>query len=218
MKNDSIVRIACKVVGPIETNCYILSCPETRKAVIVDPGGDADVIEAYIGETRLEPVEIVSTHGHSDHVAAVAELKERYGVPFAVHEADAGIVKLSVKESPLWGLGVIKDPKIDRMLSAGDTIAFGGARGRVLHTPGHTPGGISILFDGFVLVGDTLFNRSIGRTDLTGGNLDSLLRSVRTELFTLPDETVVYCGHGPRTTIGEEKRENPFFEDTHRRF
>ena len=218
MKKENAVRIVCKVVGPIETNCYILSCSETRKAIIVDPGGDADVIEAYIEEMRLEPVEIVCTHGHSDHIAAVGDLKERYGIPFAVHEADAGIVKLSVREAPFWGMGKIKDPRIDRTLSAGDTIIFGSARGRVLHTPGHTPGGISILFDGFVLVGDTLFNRSIGRTDLAGGDLDTLLKSIRTELFTLPDETVVYCGHGPRTTIGEEKRENPFFENAPREF
>ncbi|MGD1048782.1 MAG: MBL fold metallo-hydrolase [Candidatus Krumholzibacteriaceae bacterium] len=217
MKKEETVRIACKVVGPIETNCYILSSPE-RKAVIVDPGGDADTIEAYIEETRLEPVEIVSTHGHSDHIAAVGELKERYGIPFAVHEADASVVKLSVREAPFWGMGKIKDPRIDRALRAGDTIVFGSARGRVLHTPGHTPGGISILFDGFVLVGDTLFNRSIGRTDLTGGDLDTLLESIRTQLFTLPDETVVYCGHGPRTTIGEERRENPFFENAPREF
>jgi glyoxylase-like metal-dependent hydrolase (beta-lactamase superfamily II) len=95
-------------------------------------------------------------------------------------------------------------------VAAGDTVAFGKITGRILHTPGHTRGGISILFDGFVVVGDTLFNRSIGRTDLYGGDLETLIRSIRTELFTLPDDTVVYCGHGPQTTIGEEKRENPF--------
>ena len=213
MENESIVRVACRVVGPIETNCYILSCSETRKAVIVDPGGDADVIEAFIEEARLEPVEIVSTHGHSDHIASVGDLKERFGIPFAIHGADLGIVKLSVKEAPFWGLGRLKEPKIDRILSPGDSIVVGTARGTVLHTPGHTPGGISLLFDGFVIVGDTLFYRSIGRTDLSGGDLDTLLGSIRTELFTLSDATIVYCGHGPRTTIGEEKCENPFLAD-----
>jgi hydroxyacylglutathione hydrolase len=214
MKENIQVRVACRVVGPIQTNCYILSCPETGKAVIVDPGGDPDLVEAFIEETRIEPVEIVSTHGHSDHIASVAELKERYGIPFALHGADLGIVKLSVKEAPFWGMGRIKEPKVERVLAAGDEIVFGAARGKVLHTPGHTPGGISILFDGFVLAGDTLFNRSIGRTDFEGGDLDTLLASIRNELFTLSDETVVYCGHGPRTTIGEEKRENPFLADS----
>jgi glyoxylase-like metal-dependent hydrolase (beta-lactamase superfamily II) len=152
----------------------------------------------------------VSTHGHSDHIASAAGLKERYGIPFAIHGADLGIVKLSVMEAPFWGMGTIREPKIDRVLAGGDEIAFGAARGKVLHTPGHTPGGISILFDGFVLAGDTLFNRSIGRTDFEGGDLDTLLASIRNELFVLSDATIVYCGHGPRTTIGEEKRENPF--------
>ena len=212
MKKNGVVRIACKVVGPIDTNCYILSCVETGQAAIVDPGGDAEIIEAYIAEARLAPVEIVCTHGHSDHIASVADLQKRYRIPFALHGDDGRIVKLSVREAPFWGMGRIREPVIDRVLSAGDAIVFGAVAGKVLHTPGHTPGGISILFDGFVLAGDTLFNRSIGRTDFEGGDLDTILESIRTELFTLPDETVVYCGHGPSTTIGEEKRENPFLD------
>jgi hydroxyacylglutathione hydrolase len=210
MKKNSDVRVACKVVGPIETNCYILSCSETGKAIIVDPGGDAGAIERFVDEARLEPVGIVSTHGHSDHIASAAELAERYGVPFALHGDDLRIVALSVKEAPFWGMGSIREPKVDRVLAAGDEIVFGAARGTVLHTPGHTPGGISLLFDGFVLAGDTLFRRSIGRTDFEGGDLETLLASIRNELFALPDATVVYCGHGPQTTIGEERRENPF--------
>ena len=214
MKATGEIRVACKVVGPIETNCYILSCAETGKAVIVDPGGDADVIGAFVEQARLEPVEIVSTHGHSDHIAAVAELKARFRAPYAIHGADLDMLRLSVREAPFWGMGRISEPSVERLLCAGDAIAFGNARGTVLHTPGHTPGGISILFDGFVLVGDTLFNRSIGRTDLPGGDLEALLEAIRTELFTLPDETIVYCGHGPRTTIGEEEAENPFLNGT----
>jgi glyoxylase-like metal-dependent hydrolase (beta-lactamase superfamily II) len=214
MKGKSDIRVACAIVGPIETNCYVLSCTETRKAVIVDPGGDPDVIEALVEQARLEPAEIVSTHGHSDHIAAVAALKARFRVPYSIHGADLDILKLSVKEAPFWGMGRITEPAVERLLRAGDTITVGNARGTVLHTPGHTPGGISILFDGFVLVGDTLFNRSIGRTDLYGGDVDRLLEAIRTELFVLPDETIVYCGHGPRTTIGEEKRENPFLGGT----
>jgi len=210
MKDTQRPSVTCIVVGPIETNCYILSCPETKKGVIIDPGGDPDLIEARIEAARLEPVEIVCTHGHSDHIASVADLKERYRIPSAIHAADLEIIKLSVREAPFWGMGRIREPRVDRTISPGDAVEFGKVRGKVLHTPGHTPGGISILFDDFVIVGDTLFNRSIGRTDLSGGNLEILLASIRTELFTLPDDTVVYCGHGPHTTIGEEKRENPF--------
>jgi glyoxylase-like metal-dependent hydrolase (beta-lactamase superfamily II) len=210
MKNTQRPSVTCIVVGPIETNCYILSCPETKKGIIIDPGGDPDLIEARIEAARLEPVEIVSTHGHSDHIASVADLKERYGIPYAIHAAELEIIRLSVREAPFWGMGRIREPKVDRTVAPGNSVTFGKITGKVIHTPGHTPGGISILFDDFVIVGDTLFNRSIGRTDLSGGNLEILLASIRTELFTLPDDTVVYCGHGPQTTIGEEKRENPF--------
>ena len=120
------------------------------------------------------------------------------------------MVKLSVRDAPFWGMGAIEEPVIDRTLDDGDTIEIGDVRGTVLFTPGHSPGGISLLFEGFVIVGDTLFNRSIGRTDLHGGSMQTLIDSIRTKLFTLPGETIAYCGHGPQTTIGEEKRENPF--------
>jgi hydroxyacylglutathione hydrolase len=197
-------------VGPLATNAYIVSCPETSKAVIVDPGGDPQTISTYIRERSLEPIEIISTHGHSDHIAGVAALMREYGVGYTLHEADREMVKLSVEEAPFWGMGTIEEPEIDRTLGEGDVIEIGKVRGTVLHTPGHSPGGISLLFDGFVIVGDTLFCRSIGRTDLRGGSMQTLLDSIRGKLFTLPDETIAYCGHGPSTTIGEEKRENPF--------
>jgi glyoxylase-like metal-dependent hydrolase (beta-lactamase superfamily II) len=120
------------------------------------------------------------------------------------------MIPLSVREAPFWGMGSIEGPEIGRTLSEGDELEIGNVRGKVLHTPGHSPGGISLLFDGFVIVGDTLFYRSIGRTDLHGGSMEILLDSIRSKLFTLPDVTIAYCGHGPATTIGEEKRENPF--------
>jgi hydroxyacylglutathione hydrolase len=210
MPLKNTVRIACKVVGPLATNAYIVSCKETGKALIVDPGGDPDAIEAYISRENLEPIEIISTHGHSDHIAAVAPLKRTYGIGYALHEADREMVKHSVRDAPFWGMGSIEEPEIERTLAAGDTVRIGNVAAEVLHTPGHSPGGISLLFAGFVIVGDTLFNRSIGRTDLTGGSLETLLDSIRENLFVLPDETIVYCGHGPQTTIGEEKRGNPF--------
>lgn len=204
------MRIACKVVGPLTTNCYILSCPGTRKTVIIDPGGDPDLIKVFIEQTKLEPIEIISTHGHSDHIAGVAELKRHFDIGYAIHKDAREIVKLSIKEAPLWGMGTIEEPTVDRTLEPGNTITFGTVSGKILHTPGHSPGGISLCFNGFVIVGDTIFNKGMGRTDLYGGNLKTLLNSIRTVLFTLPDDTIVYCGHGPKTTIGEEKTENPF--------
>lgn len=210
MTEKHTVRITRRVVGPLATNCYILSCPETGAAVIVDPGGDPDVIHATVEEMKLGPVEIVCTHGHSDHIAAAAELCRRYGAGFTIHEEDRRIVKLSVKEAPFWGLGSIEEPVITRTIAAGDRIAFGAVSGTVLHTPGHTPGHVSFLFGDSVLVGDTLFSGSIGRTDLEGGSLETLLDSIRTRLLTLPDGTAVHCGHGPDTTIGEERSGNPF--------
>ncbi len=205
-----MIRIACKVVGPLATNCYIISCPETNAAIIVDPGGDPDLIETFIEQTKLEPVAVVSTHGHSDHIAAVAAMQHTYGIDFAIHEADREIIALSLKEAPLWGMGMIEEPAVTNLLTPGSTLKFGNAEGTILHTPGHTPGGVSILFDRQVIVGDTLFARSIGRTDLFGGSLEALLDSIEREIIALPDDTTIYTGHGPRTTVGEEKRENPF--------
>ncbi len=203
------------VVGPLSTNCYLLSCPESKYAIIVDPGGDPDLIEAAVEQNGLVPSEIVCTHGHSDHIAVAADLMKKYGIGLAIHSADTQIVKMSVNEAPLWGLGTIEEPSVSRELSHGNRIIFGNVHGKVLHTPGHTPGGISLLFKDIVFVGDTLFAGSIGRTDFPGGNFDTLITSIRSELMVLPDETKVYCGHGPSTTIGEERRENPFINSTY---
>jgi len=203
-------RISSSVVGPLQTNCYILSCPYTAEAIIVDPGADAEVIAALVDQANLKPVMIVATHGHSDHIGGVAALQRRYGIDFALHESDIDIVKRSIKEAPLWGLGTIEEPDITKTFKDGDEISFGRVTGKILHTPGHTIGGISILFEKFVIVGDTLFRRSVGRTDLYSGNMDDLTKSIKDILFKLPDETEVFCGHGQPTTIGEEKRDNPF--------
>ena len=203
-------EIICAVVGPLATNCYVLGCPETKQAVIVDPGGDPDLVMEIVRGKKLEPVQIICTHGHSDHIAAVSTLKAAFGVDFAIHAEAREIVKSSVIEAPLWGMGTIEEPEIDVTLSHGDTIRFGAVEGVVRHTPGHSPGGISIVFDTFVLVGDTLFAGSIGRTDLPGGDFNTLLDSIRRELLTLPGETIVYCGHGPHTRIDIERAQNPF--------
>ncbi len=150
------------------------------------------------------------THGHSDHMVSAAELAAGYGIDVAMHGDDLETLEMSVADAPMWGLGSPENVSIARSLSAGDTIEFGGESGKVLHTPGHTKGGICLLFDGAVFVGDTLFARSIGRTDFFGGDMETILASIRRELFSLPGDTVVYAGHGPATSIDEEKSENPF--------
>ncbi|MBN1883936.1 MAG: MBL fold metallo-hydrolase [Candidatus Krumholzibacteriota bacterium] len=198
------------VVGPLSTNCYVVSCPETKRAIVVDPGGDPGLIEALVESRGLAVEQVLCTHGHGDHFAAAAGLCRRWDAPFAVHAAAREMIAISVSEAPYWGLGEIEAPEIGREIVPGEPLVVGEVAGRVLFTPGHSPGSVSFVFGGRVLVGDALFRRSIGRTDLQGGDLETLLYSIRTELFTLPDETIVYCGHGPDTTIGEEKRGNPF--------
>lgn len=207
-KNDIVIREL--VVGPLATNCFVISCPVSREALIIDPGGNAGSIKGYVDEAGLKPVKIVLTHGHSDHMAAAAELKKEYGIGLSMHADDMDTMKKSIEDAPLWGLGTIEDPGVDEMLVAGDEIRFGEASVRVLHTPGHTRGGISLYTGKEVFAGDTLFARSIGRTDFFGGDMETLLDSIRTQLFTLPEDTTVYCGHGPSTDIGAEKAQNPF--------
>jgi glyoxylase-like metal-dependent hydrolase (beta-lactamase superfamily II) len=207
------MHIETLVVGPLATNCYVLSCEDpccASEAVIIDPGGDAAKIKDYVERSGVTPVLIVLTHGHSDHMASAAALAAEYGIDVVMHGDDLDTLEMSVADAPMWGLGSPDNVSIARKLKAGDTIEFGGETGRVLHTPGHTKGGISILFDGAVFVGDTLFARSIGRTDFFGGNMETILDSIRRELFVLPEDTTVYTGHGPATTIGEEKAGNPF--------
>lgn len=203
-------RIVTNVVGPLATNSYLLFSPETGQTVIIDPGGDPGVIKNKISELGVEPVEIICTHGHSDHIAAVSELKREYGIGFAVHPEAVEIIKHSVEVAPMWGMGNIEHPAVDRTLSHGDIIRIGSEEGEIRHTPGHSPGGISLVFDRFVIVGDTLFAGSIGRTDLFGGDFELLIDSIREQLLTLPGGTEVYCGHGPPTTIAAEESRNPY--------
>ena len=201
-------------VGPLATNCHIVSSGEEKEALIIDPGGSARRIKDYVESSGVRPVLILLTHGHSDHMEAAAELSREYGVETALHGDDIETLRRSVADAPMWGLGSPEPVEPGRILSEGDTIEFGDAVGKVLHTPGHTRGGISLAFGGCVFVGDTLFAGSIGRTDFFGGDTDTILESIRGKLFSLPDDTVVYTGHGPATTIGAEKRDNPYLSGT----
>lgn len=197
-------------VGPIMANCFILGCEETHKAAVIDPGGDAERILDTLKRSGLDAVVIVNTHGHFDHVGANAEVKKATGAEILIHEADAPMLSSLSSSAAAFGLSCSDSPPPDRRISDGDTVSFGTLTLKVLHTPGHTPGGISLHIEEMVFVGDTLFSGSIGRTDFPGGDYDTLISSIRTKLFPLGDAVDVFTGHGPATTIGREKRFNPF--------
>jgi hydroxyacylglutathione hydrolase len=199
------------VVGPIQANCYILGCERNKLAAVIDPGGDANRILMVLAKEGLRLVYIINTHGHFDHTTDNKRLKEVTGAQLVIHRADAPMIVNQSGQGLMWGMRIENSPAPDRYVDEGDMITFGDISLKVLHTPGHSPGGISLSTDKIVFVGDTLFAGSIGRTDLPGGDYDGLIRNVREKIFTLGDDVVVYPGHGPRTTVGQERRTNPFF-------
>jgi len=204
------MRVRALVTGPFQENCYLVSADGGREAVVVDPGDEADRIAAALDELRLAPVLILNTHGHLDHVGAVQELRERFRIPFAIHPLDRFLLHDLDEQAALFGLSGYRDPEVDRELRPGETVEAAGVSFEVLFTPGHTPGHVSFRTGGAVFSGDCLFQGSIGRTDLPGGDAPTLKRTLREALLALPDDTKVFPGHGPATTIGEERRTNPF--------
>ena len=201
------------VVGMFASNCFIVGSETTKKGMIIDPGADAKAILKAVSDMGLSIVLIVATHNHIDHVGALRQVKDATGADFAVHEDDAESMMPSAfgrMVGVVMGGSLKASPKPDRLLRDGDVITIGDLKFSVLHTPGHSAGGISLLGDGIVFSGDTLFNLGIGRTDLPGGDYATLINSIVTRLMSLPDDTVVYPGHGPRTTIGAERVRNPF--------
>lgn len=198
-------------VGMIQANCYILGDEATREAVVIDPGGDTPMVVKALQARQLEAKVILATHGHFDHVEGLAGLKRATGAPIYVHRGDLPLIQGMTGQALLFGVKVEAAPPPDRFLEDGEVVSCGSLSLTVVHTPGHSPGSVSYLLDEKVFVGDLLFAGSIGRTDLQGGDYDTLIRSVRERIFTLPDDTVVYPGHGPATTVATEKRTNPFF-------
>jgi hydroxyacylglutathione hydrolase len=200
-------------VGLLQANCYLVGCKETLQGAVIDPGGDPQVILAAAQRQKLSIVYVLNTHGHFDHIDANARIVEATGARLAIHPLDRPLLE-TAGGAALFGLRGQPSPAPNQELHDGDEIQVGQLRLQVLHTPGHTPGHVcfyeaahGVLFDG-----DVLFRRGVGRADLRGGNWGQLLRSIREVLFALPDETVVYSGHGPPTTIGEEKRLNPWLQ------
>ena len=197
-------------VGPIMANCFIVGCESTLQAAVIDPGADSGRILKKIADEKLTVSYIINTHGHFDHAGANRKLKEATGAILVIHELDRFMLDSLATTAVMFGLSSENSPPPDQTVQDGDTIEIGTIMMKVLHTPGHTPGGISLLTDGCVFVGDTLFAGSIGRTDFPGGDYDTLISSIRSKLYPLDDNVVVYTGHGPETTIGKEKRFNPF--------
>jgi glyoxylase-like metal-dependent hydrolase (beta-lactamase superfamily II) len=201
-------------VGPLAANCSIVIDPASRSAVVIDPGGDFDRIKAWIERASAEVVAILHTHVHIDHVGATAALRKWSGAPARIHEADRFLYETMPFQAVLLGMHIPDRCDVVGDLVDGCVVRAGSLELSVMHTPGHTPGSVSFVLKGddatTVFTGDTLFRHGIGRTDLWGGDEAQILQSIRSTLFALSDDAVVIPGHGPKTTIGEERRHNPF--------
>ena len=198
------------VEGPLMVNCYVLGCENSREGVVVDPGDDTDRILDVVTRHGLKVVAVINTHGHFDHTGGNQRIVTETGAGLLIHELDAPMLARAVDTAAMFGLTAENSPPPSRFLTEGEFVAFGEYRLRVLHTPGHTLGGCSLHLEGMVFTGDTLFADSVGRTDFPGGSSVALGKSIREKLLILPDDTVVYPGHGPSTTIGRERKHNPY--------
>jgi len=202
-------------VGMLRCNCYILGDPETGEAVVIDPGDDIERVQEVLRQHQLRPKYIVATHAHIDHVGGIEKLARSSGAAVMMHSEDVPLYQNLALQAAWLGMRPPKTMEIDQLLREGDRLRWGALELEVLHTPGHSPGSLSLLVPGEGLrlfSGDTLFQRSIGRTDLWGGSCREILRSIGAKLLTLPDPTPVFPGHGPATTIGEERSLNPFLK------
>jgi len=200
-------------LGPYQANCYLVYDDETKDALIIDPGAQGHEIMREVEKLGLKIKYIVNTHGHSDHIGANDYVKEATGAPLLIHENDAPMLTSPAKNLSVYFGEKINKPAADQLLRDGDTIEVGSLKFTVLHTPGHTTGGICIYGQDACFSGDTLFAMSIGRSDFPGGSHETLINSIRTKLMSLDDKIIVFPGHGPYTTIGEERAGNPFLDD-----
>jgi hydroxyacylglutathione hydrolase len=212
-----MIHVASFAFNPFQENTYVLY-DQNKECIIIDPGcytsNEQKRLEAFIAKEELKPVRLINTHCHLDHICGNAFVSQKYGLDLEAHEGEQVVLDASVDHGKMYGFVFEPSPNIMHTIQEGDEIKFGNSTLKTLFTPGHSPASISFYSeqDNFVIAGDVLFFMSIGRTDLPGGNHDLLLQSIREKLFTLPDETIVYNGHGQKTQIAFEKLNNPFFK------
>lgn len=201
-------------VGPFQENCYIVGDESTGTGALIDPGDEAARIAIAVEGTNLEISQIIVTHAHIDHVGAIAQLADEYACPVLMHEEAEAMLQTIPQQAVMMGMRFGKVPEVDRNITDFEVVEVGPLRLHALYTPGHAPGHLSFLVEneGLVFSGDALFAGSVGRTDLPGGNMEVLMRSIEERLLPLPDETRVLSGHGPETTIGRERMSNPFLQ------
>lgn len=198
------------VLGPIQANGYLVLREDGRTAVVIDPGAEPDRVIAALGERGVEPEAILLTHAHLDHVGGVAGVRRRWDVPIYLHPADRDLYDAALQQAAAFGLEIEEPPPPDRALEDGQVLELAGLALEVRHSPGHSPGGVVFCAPGHAFVGDCVFAGSVGRVDLPGGDAGTLLASIREKILSLPDDTVVWPGHGPETTVGREAESNPF--------
>lgn len=204
------MRVKEIIVGPFQMNSYLIAEDDHPDCLIIDPGDEPERIISAVESYNLKPTRIVNTHNHIDHARRVSDIQKHFDIPFFICEEDLPLLESINDQGRIFGLEASETPQITGFLKDGDRFKLVKEEFQILHTPGHSPGSISIYVNGHVFVGDVLFKDSIGRTDLFGGNYETLIKSIREKLLTLPEETIVYSGHGPSTTIGREKKYNPF--------
>jgi hydroxyacylglutathione hydrolase len=207
---DETLIIKRLVVGSLSANCWIAGSIDSGEGLVIDPGGNDAIISRAIDDSGLDIKLIVLTHGHSDHIAALYEIQEKTGAEVAIHIADADFLEGRGSYSSQFGISYKTPPSPDKLLRDGDITGVTGFSLKVVHTPGHTPGSISLYMTGKIFTGDTLFRRGIGTTMMPGSSRSQLINSIQTRLMTLPDGTIIYPGHGRETTIGAERRDNPY--------
>ena len=199
------------VTGPLETNTYLVGDRSTGEAIVIDPGGDVDAIAARLSELKVRLKAIVNTHGHFDHVSGNRALIEATGAPLYVHKEDASLLAVADRAGQVFAVRAENSPPPSGFLEEGEELTVGRYRFSVAHTPGHSPGSVTLVGEGKAFCGDLVFYGSVGRTDFPGGSEKTLRDSIRRVIMPLPDDTVLYPGHGPETTVGLEKQQNPFF-------
>ncbi|MBI4446418.1 MAG: MBL fold metallo-hydrolase [Acidobacteria bacterium] len=204
------ILIERSAVEPFYKNGYVLACAQTRQAAIIDPGDEAPHLIQWIESEKMTPIAILNTHAHMDHISGVKTVREKWNIPIYLHPDDEFLYVQLEQQARWFGFDYKPAPRLDRYLTEGQELEVGLLRLRVHHTPGHSPGGVSLQVDDHVFCGDVIFAGSIGRTDLPGGSYETLIRSIREKLLPLGDHCILHPGHGPDTTVGRERTTNPF--------